>query len=186
MLTTAKLSVYYPLTSPHCEVRVSSLNMRAALSRSVSFAAFLLPSYTLYGWTWRGAERLACALTGLLTRHAPPATFSSVIGGSKPTYEGYTMSDISKKKIRTTKEHPFFACNFDRQALFAVRDGIDLEDALSQASAFLASALKITEEMAFEHDSAIAWACNYLVEISKAIVDSAVYSQEFGDKNNGQ
>lgn len=152
--------------------------MRAALSRSVSFAAFLLPSYTLYGWTWRGAERLACALTGSPTRHAPPTTIGLVAGGFKPTYEGYTMSNASRK-IRTTKEHPFFSCSSNNQSLFTIRPNIELEAALSQASCFLASALKITEDVAFEGNSSQSWAASYLVEISKAIVDSALSSYEF-------
>jgi hypothetical protein len=95
------------------------------------------------------------------------------------------MSNNSSKKIRFTKQVAFFSCNTDKQALFNVRQGIALDDALSQASVFLSSALKITEEMAIENDSAIAWAAHYLTEISKAIVDSALDTYEFGDRSNG-
>jgi hypothetical protein len=94
------------------------------------------------------------------------------------------MSENSPKKIRYTKEHAFFSCTVNKTSLFTIRDGIEFEDALSQASCFLASALKITEDLAFEADSAQAWAANYLVEISKAIVDSALSSYELGVDNH--
>ena len=159
--------------------------MRAANSRSAILAAFSLLSLPFNGQAWRGVARLACALTGTPTRQVLLTNIGVLVAVFKLTYEGYTMSNNSQKKIRTTKEYAFFSCNIDRQALFTIRDGVELDDALNQASAFLSSALKITEEMAFEHDSAIAWAAHYLIETSKAIVDSALQNYEFGDKNNG-
>lgn len=94
------------------------------------------------------------------------------------------MSENSPKKIRYTKEHAFFSCNINKQALFTLNAGIDFEDAISQASCFLASALRITQDLAIDNDSAQAWAAHYLVEISKAIVDSTLSAYEFGANNH--
>lgn len=102
-----------------------------------------------------------------------------------PTMRRIKMSNNSTKKIRQTKEYAFFSCSVNKESLFTIRAGLDLEDALSQASCFLASALKITEDLAFEGDStqAQAWAAYYLIEISKAVVDSALSSYEFGENH---
>lgn len=93
------------------------------------------------------------------------------------------MSNNSAAKIRTTKVHPFFSCNIDKQALFSINPNIEIDDAISQASCFLSSALKITEDLAVDNGSAQAWAAYYLIEISKAIIDSAIYSSEFGENH---
>lgn len=95
------------------------------------------------------------------------------------------MNAPTTKPIRITKEHPFFSCSVDSQSLFKITQGIELDDALNQASCFLASTLKITEDLAFENDSAQAWAAHYLVEISKAIVDSLLKNQMQETVKNG-
>ncbi|MDP3322679.1 MAG: DUF3077 domain-containing protein [Hydrogenophaga sp.] len=93
------------------------------------------------------------------------------------------MAEANSRPVRTTKEHPFFSCSVHQDPLFLINSGVKFEDALSQASCFLSSALKISEDAAFECDTAQAWASCYLIEISKAIVDSALKACELEARN---
>lgn len=156
----------------------------AANSRKVpSFAAFLRLAISPMGGL--DGESQDSQVPHL---YANPSSSVHPIGvgcSVKRTMRRHTMSESTSKPIRTTKEHPFFSCSVDSQSLFKIKEGVELDDAINQASCFLASALKITEDLAFENDSAQAWACHYLVEISKAIVDSLLINQMQEATKNG-
>lgn len=182
MLTTANHQAYIPLTANKLAVGIGVLSVAANSRKVLSNAAFSRLVLPVMGGL--GGESQDSQVPHL---YANPSSSVHPIGvgcSVKRTMRRYTMSENSPKKIRYTKEHAFFSCTVNKQSLFTIRDGIEFEDALSQASCFLASALKITEDLAFEADSAQAWAANYLVEISKAIVDSALSSYELGVDNH--
>jgi len=75
---------------------------------------------------------------------------------------------------RKTRFHTFFSCNPQQDALFAVNGNLDVDEALQIASCMLASANGVATSMAEEIDSNAAWAVQYLLEMSSAIVDAAI------------
>lgn len=70
-------------------------------------------------------------------------------------------------------QHPFFSCNSEQERLFSVCEGVSILDALNQVSCFLASAQSAAES-ADGGDVRLIWAAAYLIEMSKAVVDSAI------------
>jgi len=182
-LTTANHQAYIPSNIASAMFWIGVLSVAANSRKVLSNAAFLRLVLPVMGGL--GGESQDSQVPHL---YANPSSSVHPIGvecSVKRTMRRNTMtSNTSTPKIRYTKEHAFFSCTVQKDALFTIREGIEFEDALSQASCFLASALKITEDLAFDNDSAQAWAAHYLVEISKAIVDSALSSYEIGAKNN--
>lgn len=75
---------------------------------------------------------------------------------------------------RATAQHPFFSCNIRDDLLFSVRAGIPANDALEQASSFLAAAGSTVYQVAEKVGGESAYAAGYLVEMAKAIVDAAI------------
>jgi hypothetical protein len=71
-----------------------------------------------------------------------------------------------------------FSSSPDSNYLFSIRAGVDLKDALEQASCFLATALCSSRDLAMELSeegwSDSVWAPYYLIEMSKAVVDAAI------------
>lgn len=185
MLTTANNLKHTATNIASAMLGIGVPNTEAAKSRSAKLAAFSLPSAPFNGRAWRGVARLACASTGTPTRQVPSTIIGVMVTGIHTLFGGITMSNNTKLPIRFTKKHPFFSCNFNNQSLFTVRKDIEIDDALSQASCFLASALKISEELAIEQNSEVAWAANYLIEISKALIDSASHQYEIEGQNHG-
>lgn len=185
MLTTANNLKHTATNIASAMLGIGVSNMRAANSRSAKLAAFSLLSLPFNGRAWRGVARLACALTGTPTRQVLPTNIGVLVAVYKLTYEGITMRNNTKSPIRVTKKHPFFSCNLNKQSLFTVRKDIELDDALSQASCFLASALRISEDLAIAQNSEVAWAANYLIEISKALIESALHQYEIEGQNHG-
>ena len=81
-------------------------------------------------------------------------------------------NDANDNSELSTSQQTFYTCNgFD---LFAVRAGVNVETALEQASCFLdvarVSAYEAGESGATNHTDSAAW----LIEMSKALVDSAL------------
>lgn len=80
-------------------------------------------------------------------------------------------------QVRRTAEKPFFSCNSKQDALFAVREGITLDDALCEASCLLSAAKDVMYAIASKDDAPEIWAAAYLVDMSKAVVDAADTSE---------
>jgi hypothetical protein len=175
MLTSKNIKAHNPYNIASAMFGIGVLSVAANSRKVPCFAAFLRLEISPMGGL--GGESQDSQVPHL---YANPSSSVHPIGAGcsvKRTMRRHTMSESTSKPIRTTKEHPFFSCSVDRQSLFKIKEGIELDDALNQASCFLASTLKITEDLAFDNDSAQAWACHYLVEISKAIVDSILKSE---------
>ena len=77
---------------------------------------------------------------------------------------------------RVTAQHPFFSCSPNGAPLFSVRPNIPLDDAIDIASCFLASALDTVEQVAQNVGGDLIHGAVYLIEMSKAVVDSAAGS----------
>lgn len=60
------------------------------------------------------------------------------------------------------------------ETLFSVRDGVPTEDALNQASTFLAAARTAAYEA--DENADLGYAAAYLIEMAKHLVDSAIES----------
>lgn len=86
------------------------------------------------------------------------------------------ISPQSTAPERTTAQHPFFSCNARDDLLFSVRAGIPADDALEQASCFLAAARTTVYQVAEKVGSESVYGAGYLVEMAKALVDAAILS----------
>lgn len=85
-----------------------------------------------------------------------------------------TEAPSSQRKTRFTK---FFSCNPQGNALFAINGDIALDDALEQASTFLCSAEQVVLDLAMKGGGESAFAALYLVQISRALVDSSILAE---------
>jgi hypothetical protein len=74
---------------------------------------------------------------------------------------------------RKTEEHGFFSCNPDGDNLFSVRQGLPVDDAISVASAIMASATETIRSMAEKHDDSELWGALYLLEMVGATMAAA-------------
>lgn len=85
----------------------------------------------------------------------------------------------------TTVHTEFSACNNSHKPLFAVCDGVDLEDALIHLSMTLKSAFETNTQVCEQTDRSLgglAWATYHSLEISQALVESllSALAQERG------
>ncbi|WP_213937482.1 DUF3077 domain-containing protein [Pseudomonas sp. dw_612] len=85
-----------------------------------------------------------------------------------------TKTDSSAPSdLKTIGFTPVIYCS--NQALFNVRAGIPIVDALSQASDLLYLAKSFAEEAAYTKDTdRRAWAAHYLTAMGKAVIDDVV------------
>lgn len=88
-----------------------------------------------------------------------------------------TVQGTSAPKRKTTFTK-FFSSNPNHDAMFAVNADISAIHALEMASTSLVTADGIMNAVAVEADNASVWAAAYLVEMSKAIVTSAIGAGE--------
>ncbi len=75
----------------------------------------------------------------------------------------------------TTVHTQFSACNNSHKPLFAVCDGVDIEDALVHLSMTLKSAFETNTQVCEQADRSVgglAWATYHSLEISRALVES--------------
>lgn len=86
------------------------------------------------------------------------------------------MMKIVPDPPRLTTVHTYFnACNDSHKPLFAVCEGVDIEDALVHLSMTLKSAFETNMQVCEQADRALgglAWATYHSLEISQALVDS--------------
>ena len=85
-----------------------------------------------------------------------------------------TKIDVSAiSELKTLGFTPLIYCS--DQALFNVRAGVPIVDALSQASDLLFLVRSFTEDAAYAKDTdRHAWAAHYLTAMSKAVIDDVV------------
>ena len=85
-----------------------------------------------------------------------------------------TKTDTSAiAELKTLGFTPLIYCS--DQALFNVRPGVPIVDALSQASDLLFLVKSFTEDAAYAKDTdRHAWAAHYLTAMSKAVIDDVV------------
>ena len=85
-----------------------------------------------------------------------------------------TKTDTSAiSELKTIGFTPLIYCS--DQALFNVRAGVPIVDALSQASDLLFLAKSFAEDAAYIKDTdRHAWAAHYLTAMSKAVIDDVV------------
>ncbi|RON01768.1 hypothetical protein BK659_24980 [Pseudomonas brassicacearum] len=85
-----------------------------------------------------------------------------------------TKTDTSSpSELKTIGLTPLIYCS--DQALFNVRAGVPIVDALSQASDLLFLARSFAQDAAFTKDTdRHAWAAHYLTAMSKAVIDDVV------------
>ncbi|WP_223512301.1 DUF3077 domain-containing protein [Pseudomonas sp. GL-B-19] len=75
--------------------------------------------------------------------------------------------------LKTIGFTPFVYCS--NQALFNVRAGVPIADALSQASDLLFLAKSFTEDAAYAKETdRHAWAAHYLTAMGKAVIDDVL------------
>ncbi|MEE1926457.1 DUF3077 domain-containing protein [Pseudomonas sp. 148P] len=75
----------------------------------------------------------------------------------------------------TTVHTQFSTCNNGHKPLFAVCDGVDIEDALVHLSMILKSAFETNTQVCEQADRSVgglAWATYHSLEISQALVES--------------
>lgn len=89
---------------------------------------------------------------------------------------------------RTTTSIPFESINPAGEMLFAVRPGVKATDALEVASCYMASARDFAEHLAQElseggHNDRV-WAAYYLINMAKAVLDSAIGTVFDEDRNH--
>ena len=86
-----------------------------------------------------------------------------------------------------TAKFPFSRCNNAGDLLFEVRAGIPAIDALESASCFMASARDLAAEcasnMTGDHPDHM-WGAYYLIEMSKAALDSAISALSAEERNH--
>ncbi len=86
------------------------------------------------------------------------------------------MKKIVPDPPRFTTVHTHFsACNDGHKPLFAVCDGVDIEDALVHLSMTLKSAFETNTQVCEQADRAVgglAWATYHSLEIAQALVES--------------
>ncbi|WP_166361751.1 DUF3077 domain-containing protein [Pseudomonas akapageensis] len=83
--------------------------------------------------------------------------------------------------ILKTVTTPFGSCDAGHEPLFAVRAGINAEDALVHASLFLKCAVDTTHaatECSGVHEKGLIWATMHSIETAKAIVDALLDGAE--------
>lgn len=85
---------------------------------------------------------------------------------------------------RQTAQHPFFSANPQGDLLFSVRADIPATDALEQASCFLSAARSAVYEAAEGSARESMYGAAYLVDMAKAIVDSAILSLDAEEAGN--
>lgn len=148
----------------------------AAMSRTAQamrlFCRLGSPSFGRRGGRSRKAHRCS---TGLPT----PVSVALPFGSGLAVYNrnwSKTMSDSQSAPApkRVTAQHPFFSCNPSGDQLFAVREHISAIDALEQASCFMATALDVTYQAADSTQSNAVSGAAYLIEMAKAVLDSAI------------
>lgn len=81
------------------------------------------------------------------------------------------MSNIHRN---TLSRHVFFSCNSQQEPLFAVRAGVPIDDGLNIAASFLSAADSVATVAAEGGDEGCMWAAHYLIEMSQAILESAI------------
>lgn len=87
---------------------------------------------------------------------------------------------MTNKTKQVTSRHPFHSCTAEGDDLLAICEGVPLEQALERASSFLESAKGILCGAAEGGDSASVYGAAYLVDMAKAVVDSAAQSLQKG------
>lgn len=85
---------------------------------------------------------------------------------------------------RTLTQTPFFSCNPDGDALFAVREGIPALDALQMTQCFLGASIDIATTVGDQNEGCSAWGLVYLLQMSKASLDAAVEVIQGGEAVN--
>lgn len=88
--------------------------------------------------------------------------------------------------IITTAFAEFSPCNPERDALLAVNPGVSVKDALEKAQVFLTSVDHLVNSIADQTDDGNAWAAIYLLDMSRAIIQSSVQAILMEEKRNGQ
>jgi len=74
--------------------------------------------------------------------------------------------------VRKTTHYAFFRCNAQDGKLFAVEEGITLDEALCEASCLMAAAEDNLFDLAMSGDNPRIWAAAYLVEFAKAVLNA--------------
>jgi len=92
-----------------------------------------------------------------------------------------TNTNGAPAPIRKTTHHAFFQCNANGGRLFAVQAGISLDEALCEASTLLSAAEHTLFDIAMSRNDPDLWACAYLVEFAKAVLDA---TQQLNDEEN--
>lgn len=85
-----------------------------------------------------------------------------------------TSNSIPSNNPISSIQYPFFPSGIGDGKLFDVREGVPIPDALNQASCFLASAKTAAYEA--DENADFGYAAAYLIELAKALVDSAIES----------
>lgn len=83
-----------------------------------------------------------------------------------------TQSQGTTAPHHKTSLTPFFSCESGQSLLFSVNPDLPMDDALNHASCILAAALATSRATAEELEKEELWGIVYLLEMSKAIVDS--------------
>lgn len=79
------------------------------------------------------------------------------------------INDVERK----TAQHQFFSCNPKGDGIFAVSEGLPVEDAINTATAIMCSARDTIIRLAEKHDDSELWGASYLLEMATAVMESA-------------
>lgn len=84
------------------------------------------------------------------------------------------MANQNPAVTHKTVSSPFFQANYTGQTLFAVAEGVPVDDALEWAACFLASVIDILDALADEHaQSPQFFTAVYLAQMAKAAVNAS-------------
>ena len=164
-LTFNNPQAYHARTDAH---RQSSLTARVIGGRAASNAAIFtfVNTRTQFGRRCGAASAAPVPIPGLSTRIAALLRLTASESGLQKPYRSLAMSTVTSAK-------KFFKINSEH-SIFQVIPGVPAQDALEQASCFLASSFEVL--MNSSEPSELDFAAAHLIEMAKALVDSVTSS----------
>lgn len=179
------LTATTPLDITHCQDYFSSVTAKSVAGIAVpmwSGESRMICGFFVSGvplWAGRTGSRKArrCS-TGTATRSVPPTLIA--VGERFVDRTGAHIMAKSKRAsahINQTSRFAFQKINPSGDLLFEIRPGVPAIDALEIASCYMAAARDLAAEFAsvsVGENPDHAWGSFYLIELAKAILDSAI------------
>jgi len=183
-LTSTSLRDYLPSVA---ETKATGIGVPriAAMSRNVSCSAAFLPSGVApYGRAGRGSRKARRCDPGTPTPFGSAHPIGVGCAVRQTNWRSHTMSTQAQGASApqlTTVRHAFERVSANGTLLFEVAPGVPLVDALEMAGAYMASAVRITQEIAIAEDSDAIFGAHHLCQLAHAVLiaaTSAAYADD--------